>query len=228
MKVAGYIRVSSESQIDGTSLAAQSKQIKAYCQLKGFDLTVIYSDPGVSGGKPIDKRPEGSKLMANVESGAVMGVVISKLDRGFRNTIDCLQTVDKLDQLSVALHIVDLGGNSIDTQTPAGRFMLTVLVSAVEMEKGLIRDRCNSGRKARRAEGKVIGGLPFGYDLAADSKTLIKNPQEQQALQTIRDMRAAGYTLMMIADTLNKRGYTAKKGGKWDFGKVQSILKRAA
>jgi len=106
--------------------------------------------------------------------------------------------------------------------------MLTVLVSAVEMEKGLIRDRCNSWRKARSAEGKVIGGLPFGFNLDVDGKTLIPNPLEQQALQTIRTMRAKGYTLMAIADELNSRNYTAKKGGKWNFGMVQSLLKRAA
>ena len=57
MRVAGYIRVSGDKQVDGTSLDVQTSQIQAYCALKGFDLADIFCDPAVSGGKPIESRP---------------------------------------------------------------------------------------------------------------------------------------------------------------------------
>ena len=62
MKAVGYCRVSSQDQIDGTSLTAQENQIKAYAALKGFDLDGLFIDPGVSGSRPLATRPEGGKM----------------------------------------------------------------------------------------------------------------------------------------------------------------------
>ena len=224
MRVAGYIRVSGDKQVDGTSLDVQTSQIQAYCALKSFDLADIFCDPAVSGGKPIESRPEGSKLMASVVGGDIKAVVVSKLDRGFRNTIDCLQTVDKLDQLNVSLHIIDLGGNSIDSHSPAGRFMLTVLAAAAEMERGMIRDRCNSGRNKKRSEGKVIGGLPFGYQLGID-RVLIPDIYEQGILTDVKKLKASGLSCNAIAQELNRRGMRTKKGGTWQATQIIRMLK---
>ena len=77
-------------------------------------------------------------------------------------------------------------------------------------------------------EGKVIGGLPYGYDLAVDGKTLIENPVEQEALALIHNLKALGRTLRDLADELNSGGYQAKKGGSWTFGQVQNVLRKAA
>ena len=66
-------------------------------------------------------------------------VVVLKLDRAFRNAVDCLATVEKWDKSRIALHIVDLAGNSIDSTTAAGKFMLTVLAGTAEMERNLPR-----------------------------------------------------------------------------------------
>lgn len=228
MRTAAYIRVSGVSQVEGTSLDVQKTQIQAYCTLKGLELVNVYCDAAVSGGKPIEERSEGAKLMAAVNSGDVKAIVISKLDRGFRNTVDCLQTVDMLDKLAVSLHIIDLGGSSVDSQSPAGRFMLTVLAAAAEMERGQIKVRCASGREKHRAEGKVIGGLPYGYNLDVDGKTLIENPVEQEALALIHSLHSEGRSLREIGAELNARGYQAKKGGSWTHGQVQSVLRKAA
>src|SRR5208283_5450524 len=69
MKATGYCRVSSQEQVDGTSLKSQEDQIRAYCAMKGIDLAGVLVDAGVSGGKPLAERPEGSKLTSMVESG---------------------------------------------------------------------------------------------------------------------------------------------------------------
>jgi site-specific DNA recombinase len=222
------VRVSSQEQIEGTSLRAKEEQIRAYAMLKGIELADLFVDPGVSGGEPIADRPEGSRLVELVTGGQVQCVVVVKLDRAFRNTVDCLQTVTEWERTGVALHIIDLGGNSIDTTSPAGRFMLTVLSAAAQMERGMIRDRCNSGRASRKAQGYRVGEVPFGWTLDTDGRTLVENPEEQRILAVIHDLRDRGLTLRAIADELNREGYRAKKGGNWTHGQVQSVLRRAA
>jgi DNA invertase Pin-like site-specific DNA recombinase len=106
--------------------------------------------------------------------------------------------------------------------------MLTVLAAAAEMERGMIQARCDAGRKARKAEGKRIGEIPYGWCLAQDGRSLIEASDEQEALALIRDMRESGHTLRDIAAELNRRELRAKKGGAWTHGQVQSVLRRAA
>ena len=227
-RVAGYIRVSSMNQVEGSSLDVQKTQIQAYCQLKGLELVNIYTEAAVSGGKPIDQRPEGSRLMESIRAREISGMIIVKLDRGFRNTIDCLQTVDELDKLNVSLHIIDLGGSSVDSQSPAGRFMLTVLAAAAEMERGQIKVRCNSGREKHRAEGKRIGEIPFGWTLDADGETLIEVVEEQKAIRLVHNLRSKGQTLKQIASRLDELGYRPKKGGTWTTNVIHKILRKTA
>jgi site-specific DNA recombinase len=227
MNVAGYIRVSSIEQVNGTSLDTQADRIAGYCQSRGMDIVAMFQDNGVSGGMPLADRPEGAKLVALVEADGIDAVVIMKLDRGFRNVADCLKTVDAWEAKGVALHVVDLGGNSIDTVSTMGRFMLTVLAAAAEMERGMIKDRCNAGRAARKAEGKRIGEVPFGYDLAADN-TLVPNPQEHAAIEEMKSLKAEGHSLRGIAAYLIDKGVSTKKGGRWSAQGVKSILMRAA
>jgi len=94
---------------------------------------VIGEDNGTSAGKPLGTRQGGQKLLKAIKTKKAQHVVILKLDRAFRNAADCLSTVEQWDRKGITLHIVDLGGNSIDTTSAAGRFMLTVLAGAAEM-----------------------------------------------------------------------------------------------
>ncbi len=84
----------------------------------------------------------------------------------------------------VSLHILNLGGSTIDTSTPSGKFFITVMAGAAELERNLIRERCNEGRKIRKAQGCRIGEIPFGFSLAADGKTLVKCGEEQEAIDS--------------------------------------------
>jgi len=228
MRAIAYCRVSSADQVDGTSLDVQRQQVQAYATLKGIELVGTFVDSAVSGGKPIASRPEGAKLVSLVESGEVQAVIIVKLDRAFRNVVDCLQTIDSWEQRGVSLHIVDHGGNSVDCTSPTGRFVLTTLAACAEMERGQIRARCEAGRTARKAQGQRIGQVPYGMSLAADGKTLVEDSAEQEALHLMHSMQASGHTLRAIAAELNARGVRNTKGRQWTHGAVASILKRAA
>lgn len=229
MKAVGYCRVSSREQVEGTSLESQETMIRAYATMKGLELVGVLVDAGVSGGKPLATRPQGAKLVEMVESGTVQAVIICKLDRGFRSASDCLINVETWEKLSVSLHILNLGGTTIDTGTPTGKFFIMVMAGAAELERNMMNERCQEGRKACKAAGKRIGELPFGWTLGTDGKTLTTEPLEQEALSLIGSLHGEGYSLPAIAAELNSRGFQPKKGrGQWTDGQVQSVLKRAA
>lgn len=105
--------------------------------------------------------------------------------------------------------------------------MVVTLANVAELERGMIRDRCNSGRKDRKAEGKRIGEIPFGMDLGPDDKTLVINDTEQKVLSVIRKHKSQGNTLQSISDELNARGYQTKKGKAWTTGTVWNLARVA-
>ena len=138
MKAIGYIRCSTQEQADsGLGLDVQAERIKAYVAMRGSELVDLVTDAGVSGGKPLAKREGGQRLLESIRKKKAKAVVMLKLDRMFRNASDCLSTVEKWERSGIALHVVDLGGNAIDTTSAAGRFMLVILAGAAEMERRL-------------------------------------------------------------------------------------------
>src|SRR5262245_39614025 len=134
----GYTRVSTDEQVtSGVSLDAQEAAIRAYCAMRGLDLAEMIVDAGVSAGQPLSSR-EGGERVGDV---GIAAVVAYKLDRVFRDCADCLAVVRDWDERDVALHLVDLGGQTIDTGTAMGRFFLTVMAGAAELERNLIGER---------------------------------------------------------------------------------------
>ena len=84
----GYVRVSSEEQADsGLGLEAQRQRIAAYCAMKGLHLVEVFEDLGISGGKPLARRPAGSQLLAAAIKSKTP-VIVAKLDRLFRSVAD--------------------------------------------------------------------------------------------------------------------------------------------
>jgi DNA invertase Pin-like site-specific DNA recombinase len=229
MKAIGYTRVSTVEQADsGLGLEAQAERIKAYCTLKGLYLAEIIIDAGVSGGKPLAQREGGERLIAAMKDRRVKAVVMLKLDRGFRDAGDCLNTVDQWERAGIALHVIDLGGNAIDTTSAAGRFMLVVLAGAAEMERNLTRERTRSALAIKKANGQRVGAIPYGYDLAPAGHTLILTKAEQAIIGEIRAMRSSGMRLQSIARTLSARRVPTKKGKSmdWSHQSVSRIVTR--
>jgi len=142
VRAAIYTRVSTDEQARlGVSLDAQEARARAYCELHGLTIAAVFRDEGVSGAKPLAERPEGQKLSHEVSTGAIRHVVALKLDRLFRDAIDCLEVSRLWDHAGVSMHLIDLGGQTVNTASAMGRFMLTVVAGAAEMERNLIRER---------------------------------------------------------------------------------------
>src|SRR6516225_8142168 len=99
----GYIRVSSEEQVDsGLGLEAQRQRITAYCQLKELRLAEVFEDAGISGGKPLVSRPAGSQLLAAAKTSKAV-VLVSKFNRLFRSFADAANVIAEFDKKGIQL-----------------------------------------------------------------------------------------------------------------------------
>ena len=229
----GYVRVSTDEQAQsGLGLADQLERIRQYAALKGFKLVEITEDNGISAGKPLASRDGGKKLLDALKRRKAKAVIIIKLDRAFRNAADCLTTVEQWDRQSVALHIIDLGGNAIDTTSAAGKFMLTVLAGAAEMERNLTRERTKAALRVKKSRGERVtrrDRVPYGFNLSPrDDDRIVKNRREQSNITRMKRWRRDGLGYKRIADRMNDRGISAKQGGMWYAMTVKQVLDRAA
>ena len=157
MKAAGYVRVSTEEQArEGYGLAAQEQAVKAYCQAHSWELAEVYTDAGKSG-KSTKGREELARLLSDAQAGRFQRVVFWKLDRLGRNLRDLLDICDQLDALGVGIVSVQ---EAIDTGTPGGRMMRSVLGALAEFERSLIIERTKAGMAAAKRRGKHVGRPP--------------------------------------------------------------------
>lgn len=226
MRAIGYGRVSSYCQLKGTSLSEQKRAIELYAQRDDVELVDLVIDGNVKGEIPLEHRPCGRAIVDAINAGKVDVVVVTKIDRAFRSTSDCLINAERWEKLGVFLVILDYGGMLIDTRTPAGKFFLVMMAGAAEFEKNMIKERTASGRAARKAEGKSIGGVPFGFT-KTDDNILIPNEDEQNVISTVKAMKAEGISARQIANHLNNRGIMSKKGKIWQATQVIRILEAA-
>lgn len=218
MTTAIYIRVSTDEQKLG--LEAQEATCLKYVELRELGEIQIYADVGVSGGTPLQQRPEGALLTADIEEGQVTVVVAVRLDRLFRDVSDTLTTITAWDNRSVAVHLIDMGGAAVDTSSAVGRLMITILAGMAEFERSLIRERTAAAKCAQLARGEYRGGsVPWGFRRvesatpgAADR--LLPAPMERLTVEIATDARAQGKTWDALAKQLNAQDLK-NRGRPW-------------
>ena len=226
MRAALYIRVSTNEQAtEGVSLEAQEARLRAYCTMRGLEVAEVVTDAGVSAGKALDAREGGRRVLELIASGEADAVVAYKLDRLFRDCADCLTVTRTWDRTGVALHLVDMGGQTLDTSTAMGRFFLTVMAGAAELERGLVGERTKAALAHKRSKGEKTGGrVPYGWQLATDGKTLEPNAPEQEVIDCANELRAAGLSLRAVAKDLEARALLNRAGRRFSAQGVSTVL----
>jgi DNA invertase Pin-like site-specific DNA recombinase len=218
-----YTRVSTEEQsVNGVSLKDQEEKLLNYCKLAGLDPVHIIREEGISAAKPLATRPGGQELLQLVKGKQVGHVIALKLDRLFRDAADALNVTKAWDNAGIALHLVDMGGQSMNTASAMGRFFLSTMASFAELERNLIAERTTAAMKYKKAHREAYSPTPYGYDREGDN--LQPNKEEQKAVKLIKKWRAAGWTLQKIANELTMKGTKTKRGGKWYAGTIKYIL----
>lgn len=149
-KVAAYLRVSTTEQTTG--LESQERVLRQYCEQNGIKNVEFFSDHGISGTK--SSRPALDRMMVEVESGSVSTVVVYSFSRFARSTTHLLNALTKFKAKGV--QFVSLT-ERIDTNSPVGMAMFSILAAISQLERDLIADRVKCGLANARAKGKLIG-----------------------------------------------------------------------
>lgn len=174
----GYVRVSTKDQADnGASLLAQEELITNLFATKfrgaDYESLRIFRDEGVSAYKnDLPDRPEGAIMMSKVEPGDI--VMITRLDRAFRNVEDGRRTIDFLAKQGVRCIILDFNGHGeVDSSTAHGRFVLTLMLSVAELESGIKAERLKAVDDYNRKTRGWARTTKCGYKtILKDGKTV--------------------------------------------------------
>ena len=211
-----YVRVSTAVQADeGISMQMQAEKAKLYCQLNNLELCGIYGDSAISG-KSTTNRPGLQAVMHMIRSGKVTHLVAYKLDRLSRSTLESLQLIQLIDEAGATLHSIS---ESLNTESPMGRFVMRILCSLAEMERDQLGERTRAALQFKRSQGERLGRPRHG--LRVVDGELVADPDKIYIHNRIFELKGQGYTIRDISKALATEGYTVGKS------RVQQILRAA-
>lgn len=190
--IAVYMRVSGMIQRNRGTIETQRPDIDRYLDAYGYMPYGWYEDEAVSGKWiPFTERPQGRRLLADARAGHVNLVIVWRLDRFGRNTVEILKAVQELEQAGARLYSLK---EQFDTRTAAGRLMLTMLAGMAEYEWESIMERSSAGIERRLASGKPMGGnAPYGYIMQKSRQDTNLAPDEMiLGLPSFPDLTPAG------------------------------------
>ena len=150
IRVALYARVSTSNH--GQDVTLQTRELKEFVERRGWQLTGEYVDLGISGSK--DRRPQLDRLMADARKREFDAVLVWKFDRFARSVSHLLRALETFQSLGI--DFVSLS-ESLDTSTPTGKMVFTVLGAVAELERSLIIERVKAVLRNARAKGKRLG-----------------------------------------------------------------------
>ncbi|WP_445489213.1 recombinase family protein [Niallia sp. 03133] len=218
-KVALYVRVSTEDQAEnGYSIEAQLNTLRNHCEMLGKTIVEEYIDKGISG-KSINGRNGLKRLLEDAKKGKFNEVIVWKISRLARNTIDLLKIVEELHKNNVIFRSYS---ENFETETPMGKFALQMMGAVAELERNTIVDNVKLGMTQRAKEGKWNGGSMLGY--ASKDKELIIIEEEANLVRYIFDLYISGKGYKAIANTLNHEGYKTKRNKAFSINSVRTII----
>jgi DNA invertase Pin-like site-specific DNA recombinase len=228
MRAIGYIRVSTEEQgRDGHSLAMQPERIRQWCALHELELVNIIEDRGVSAGTPLDKRKGGVHLMQALSAGEAQVVVVFRLDRLFRDTLDGLLFFRQFAEPRGL--VVQSVSELIDTGTPQGRLNLNLQLSLAEYERAVTCERNSAVARHLRQAARPFGYTPYG--VVRIEGRLYRDPETWPYRERIMALRAQGKngrpcSLERISEALHELGIPAPHGGRrWNKPSIARVIK---
>lgn len=204
--VVGYVRVSTAEQADsGLGLAAQRATLTAECQRRGWTLTAVYEDAGVSA-KALTGRPALAEALAALDRGDAGALVVAKLDRLSRSVHDAAGLLDRAGRKGWALIACDLG---VDTSSPSGEAMAGVMAVFAQLERKLIGQRTRDALAVRKAQGVRLG------------RPALLPAVVVERIVAERDAGAGWSTIGRALDA--EQVPTAQGGARWWAGTVRSV-----
>lgn len=225
-RVAAYCRVSTAKQSeDGVSIETQRDACRRYCELYNLELIETIEDPGYSG-KNL-KRPGMQRLLAQLRSGELDGVVVYDISRLSRSVGDTARLLDELFSEAGGRQLHSYS-EAVNTTTPAGILYVNMLMAFSQFHRQQTVKKTKDALHTKKKNGQRVGNVLYGYTVdARDGRTLIEDPHQMQAISLMQHLRHnEEWSFRRIAAELDKQGFKSQSGQPWSASAVCRILKR--
>lgn len=218
-KIAAYCRVSTDSEMQLSSLKNQRKFFEEFAKTHNYNLVKIYADEGISG-KQMKKRPEFLNLLADSKENMFDLVVTKDVSRFARNTLDFLKGIRELKQNGVDILFLSNNKNVLGES----EFILTIYAALAQQESENLSKRVCFGKNVSAKNGRTPSVI-FGYDKDGTYNLLI-NEKEAETVRLIFDLYTQKkMSVNRIADYLNNLKTPTKNNSNWHGKTVSRILK---
>ncbi len=224
LRVCAYCRVSSDSEEQESSYAAQISHYTNYINANPvWSFAGIFADEGLSG-TSVRRREEFHRMIAACEAGQVDMIITKSISRFARNTLDCLNYIRKLKALGIPILFEK---EAINTMEAIGEVLITILASIAQQESKSISDNVRMGIEFGFQEGRGILNYTnfLGYTGSGTPGELVIVPRQAELIRRIFRAYLEGFSPFRIAERLEAEGAETATGGKsWYNSTVNNIL----
>jgi DNA invertase Pin-like site-specific DNA recombinase len=212
--IAGYIRASTDKQIDSPEV--QRAAILDYARGRGLAEPTFYVDTAISGAEPLHRRPAGAALMKDVRKGDQ--VIVAKVDRLSRNFLDFISTMDAWTRIGVTFHPIDLPMLIMRPDDHLTHAFLQMLMVFATLERQMLAQRITEAHRWRMSIGRRStrhARKGFKWVKKADGKEYEEIDTDEAAV-CIRalELTTMGYIQQQVADYLNEEWGVRNRAGR--------------
>lgn len=231
MRLVAYLRVSSESQLDGYGLDTQEDAVRRWAGSHEHLLVEVVCDAGVSGATDALDRPGLAAALGALRAGRAEGLLVARLDRLARALTVQEATLAICWAAGAQVWTVDQGLVLRDDPDDPMRTALRQVVGVFsELERRLVTKRLKDGRASMAATGrKAVGAYPFAFRAGGDGRArdAVLDAREAPVVAGILELRQEGHSYASIAQLLNEQSIPAKRGGRWHPMTIRSVELRS-
>lgn len=209
-RAAIYCRISLDRSGARLGVKRQADESRELAERLGWQVHEVYdhdNDISAASGK---RRADWERLLRDIESGAVDGLIAWHLDRLLRRLVDLERLLDALQASPHAVQVAFVQSGEIDLTTAPGRMLARILATVAANESEMKAERVRAARRQEAHAGRAHTLLGYGYN---NDRTI--NPAERAIVVEVKDRLLAGESLLGIAKVLNSRAVPTPASGKW-------------